>query len=206
MKKLFSVIFISAAFTAVSQPKKAPKMAPVTAPGYYVNAQKSDTVRGDIRSNPESELDLYAGFSFKPSKGAGKLMPITMKKAKAYGFEGRNFVLLNVDGESFYAEVLARGRLNFFERKYMGKIDGYPAIEAEYYIQDNMAEGADAELKEIKKISNKFYKKSLQPYMKEQPMIWSDFDKFTFDKAKVVAAIEEFNKFYVITPDPDKEN
>lgn len=204
MKQLLSFVLISAAFTAVCQPKKDPKMAPVTSPGYYVTTQKSDTVRGEIRTNPESELDLYTGFSFKPAKG-GKLLPVTTKKAKAYGFDGRNFVLIDNDGTEIYVEVLARGRLDFYEYKYMGKIDGYPAIEAGYFIRDNMAEGADAGLKEIKRISNKFYKKDLKPYMKEQPMIWTDLDKFTFDKQKTVAAIEEFNKFYVITPDPDKE-
>lgn len=204
MKKLLSLVFISAAITAVSQPKKDPKMAPVLAPGYYVNVQKGDTVRGEVKTNPDSEIDLYTGFQFKPAKG-GKVMPVTTKKAKGYGFEGRNFVLIAYDGGDVYVEVLARGRLNFYEFKYMGKIDGYPAIESAYFIQDNMAEGGDAGLKQINKISNKFYKKGLQPYMKDQPMTWSDLDKFTFDKNKVVAAIVEFNKFYDITPDPDKE-
>jgi hypothetical protein len=204
MKQLLSILFISAAITAVSQPKKAPKMAPVLAPGYYVNTQKSDTVKGEVMTNPENDVDLYKGFSFRPAKG-GKVMPVTTKKAKAYGFEGRNFVLIVNDGADIYVEVLARGRLNFYEYKYDGKIDGYPAVEYAYFIQDNMAEGADAGLKELKKISNKFYKKDLKPYMKEQPMIWTDFDKFTFDKQKVTAAIQEFNKFYVITPDPDKD-
>ena len=203
MKNLFSLILISAAFTAVSQPKKDPKMAPVLEPGYYVNVQKGDTTRGEVRTNPESEIDFYTGFSFKPAKG-GKVLPVTTKKAKAYGYGNRHFILFPYDGTDLYIEVLIRGRLNFYKYKYMGKIDGYPAIETGYFIQDNMAEGDDADLKQIKRISNKFYKKDLKPYMKEQPMIWSDFDKFTFDEQKVVAAIAEYNKFYVITPDLDK--
>jgi len=30
-------------------------------------------------------------------------------------------------------------------------------------------------------------------------MIWSDLDKFTFDRNAVVNALNEFNKYYVIT-------
>jgi len=205
MKTLLSLIFISTAVVAVSQPnKKAPKMAPVLASGYYVNSQKGDTVRGEVMTNPENPVDIYKGFSFKPAKG-GKVMPVTTKKAKAYGYEGHDFVLIVDNGEEMYVEVMARGRINFYEHKFDGKIDGYPAVESEYFVQDNMAEGADAGLKELKKISNKFYKRDLKPYMRDQPMIWSDFDKFVFDKNKVTAAIKEFNKIYVITPDPDKD-
>lgn len=35
--------------------------------------------------------------------------------------------------------------------------------------------------------------------MKDQLMIWTDLDKFTFEKQTVVNAINEFNKYYIIS-------
>jgi len=199
MKKIISIILIGAGLTAVAQPKKAPKMAAILAPGYYIGS-KNDTVRGEIQTNPESDIELYTKFNFRPAKG-GKVMPVDPKKAKAYGFEGRSFVLIPNGGENVYAERLAEGRINFFEYKYMGKIDGYGAVESAYFVQDTRAEGEDIKLKEITKISNKFYKKDLRPFMKDQLMLWTDLDKFTFNKQAVTTAIADFNKFYAPVAD-----
>jgi hypothetical protein len=197
MKQFLAILFVASAIVGYSQPKKAPKMAPILEPGYYVG-QKGDTVRGEVQTNPEDETDLYTQFNFKPANGS-KVMPVTSKKAKGYGFSGRHFVLIPHEGADIYVEQLAKGRLNFYEYKYNGKIDGYPAVEAAYFIQDVRAEGADESLKELRKISNKFYKRDLKPYLKDQPMIWTDLDKFTFNRNAVVNAINEFNKYYVIT-------
>lgn len=199
MKKLLSFIFLAAGLTAFAQPKKAPKMAPVLTPGYYVGS-KNDTVRGEVQTNPEDETEFYTKFSFRPAKG-GKVMPVDSKKAKAYGFDGKHFLLIPYDGGNIYVERLAEGRINFFEYRFNGKIDGYPGIESVYFAQDTRAEGEDIKYKEIQKISTKFYKKDLKPFMKDQPMIWSDLDKFTFNKQAVTNAINEFNKYYVITGD-----
>jgi hypothetical protein len=197
MKQFLSLMLIVASVSAIAQPKKAPKMAPVLEQGYYVGA-KNDTVRGEVQTNPEDETEIYRQFYFKPAKG-GKVMPVSPKKAKAYGFGDRHFVQINYGGEDVYLERLAEGRLNFFELRFNGKIDGYAAIESAYFAQDTRGEGADAGLKEVSKISTKFYKKDLKPYLKDQPMIWSDLDKFTFDEQTVVNAIKEFNKFYIIS-------
>src|SRR4051812_42453089 len=102
MKKLLSFILAASAFMAVAQPKKAPKMAPVLAPGYYVGA-KNDTTWRDIQTNPNDETDFYKGFGFRPAKG-GKVVAISIKKAKAYGFEGRHFVQSVYDGQDVYLE------------------------------------------------------------------------------------------------------
>jgi hypothetical protein len=198
MKKLLSFVLMAATLTAVSQPnKKAPKMAPVLSAGYYVGG-KNDTVRGEIQTNPEDETELYRVFNFKPAKG-GKVMPVAANKAKAYGYDDKHFVQMEYEGQPIYMERLAQGRINFFEYRFNGKIDGYPAIESTYFVQDTRAEGDDIKLKEINKISTKFYKKDLKPYLKDQPMIWTDLDKFTFNKQTVTNAIVEFNKYYVIS-------
>jgi hypothetical protein len=86
--------------------------------------------------------------------------------------------------------------LKFYEYKFHDTKDGEPIIASAYYIQDTRAEEKDAELKELKPISTKFYKKELKPYMKDQPITWNDLDKFTFNKATVVNAIKDFNKYY----------
>lgn len=195
MKKIFSAILMGACLTVAAQPKKAPKMDPVLSPGYYVGS-KNDTVRGEVQTNPESDVDFYQKFNFRPAKG-GKVMPVDSKKAKAYGFDDKHFLLIPYEGGTVYAERLAEGRLNFFEYKFNGKIDGNPAIESVYFIQDSRAD--DPAMREITKISNKFYKRDLKPFMKDQLMIWTDLDKFTFNKQAVTNAINEYNKFYVIS-------
>jgi len=198
MKRLFSIVLIAATMTAIAQPKKGPKMAPVLEDGYYVTA-KNDTVRGKIQTNPADETELYTKF-FYQKPGTVKVAAIDAKKAKAYGFEGRHFIAHPGEGD-IYIERLAQGRLNFFEYRFNGKIDGYPAIESQYYAQDTRAEGEDAGLKNVNKISTKFYKRDLRPYMKDQLMIWTDLDKFTFNKQSVVNAINEYNRFYTVTAD-----
>lgn len=201
MKKLLSLIFATGISVALAQPKgKEAKMAPVTVPGYYVS-MKGDTVRGEIQTNSGDETNLYLSINFK-AKGAAKVTPITTKKAKAYGFEGRHFVLVPYDAETeVYLERIVSGRLNFFERKTHQSKEGEDVISSSYYIQDTRAEEKDADLKEIKPISTNFYKKDLKPYMKDQPTTWSDLDKFSFNRQNVMNAIKEFNKYYEQAPE-----
>ncbi len=198
MKKILSLVLSSAAMLMVAQPKKAPKMAPVLEAGYYVTG-KNDTVRGEVQVNPDDETELYRQFNFRPAKG-GKVMPVTAAKAKAYGYGSKHFTQINGDDGLIYVERLAEGRLNFFKYRFNGKIDGLPGIETNYYMQDTRAEGPEAAvLKDIKKISNKFYKRDLKPYLKDQLMLWTDLDKFTFDENTVIKTVNEFNKFYTVT-------
>jgi hypothetical protein len=108
MKKLLSLLLIGAALTASSQGNKKPaKMAPITAPGYYLG-KKNDTIRGEVRTNPDDETELYRIFFFKPAKG-GKLIAFDPKKTKGFGFEGRHFVAIPYEGGEIYVERLAQG-------------------------------------------------------------------------------------------------
>ncbi|MCE3227071.1 MAG: hypothetical protein K0S32_1622 [Bacteroidetes bacterium] len=197
MKKILSFLLIASASIAFAQPgkNKEAKMAPVTAPGYYVPV-KGDTVRGEIQTNPDSELDFYKGFNFK-AKGANKVTAISNKKAKAYGVNGKHFQLVPYDEQnSVYIEILATGRLRFYEYKYADTEQGQPIIVSKYYIQDTQADDKNVELRELRPISTKFYKKELKAYMKDQPVTYNDLDKFTFNRAAVIKAIQEFNKYY----------
>ena len=196
MKKIFSILFISSSLLILAQPKgKDPKMSPTLSPGYYCNL-KGDTVKGEIQTNPTNgELDFYNSFNFKP-KGAAKVTPISNKKAKSYGFDGRHFTLFPF-GEGFvYLEYIAKGRLNFFEYKIMGKKEGQPFVESLYFMQDTKADEANKELRELKRISQKFYKKEIKPYMKDQIATWDNLDKFVFNKEVIGNAIREFNRYY----------
>ncbi|MBA3664602.1 MAG: hypothetical protein H0W61_10385 [Bacteroidetes bacterium] len=198
MKKFLSVLMITLTCVAFGQPEKKdkePKMAPVLAKGYYLNP-KGDTVKGEVQTNYDNELDIYKGFNFRVP-GTTKVVAISSKKAKGYGYEGHHFVLFPYDSQSeVYLEQLVSGRLNFFEFKFNETKEGRPVISSKYYIQDTKADEKEKEMRELKAISTKFYKKDLKPYMKEQPVTWNDLDKFTFNKEAVINAIKEFNKYY----------
>lgn len=195
MKKILSVMLATAAFTAYSQPKKVAKMAPVLTPGYYTTS-KGDTVKGEVQVNPDDpEVAFYHGFMFRPAKG-GKPMLVDAKKARSYGFDGRDFAVIPYNNGDIYAEYVVRGRLVFMKYRMHDKAEGEDVITNVYFIQDSKADESEKELRELKQISTKFYKRDLKPYMKPQPMIWSDMDKFTFVENAVANSLREFNKFY----------
>jgi len=196
MKKLLSVLFIASSVVAMAQPKgKDPKMAPTLSPGYYCNL-KGDTIKGEIQTNPTNgESDFYKGFNFK-AKGPGKVVAISPKKAKCYGFDGRNFVFTPINESEVYIEYLSKGRLNFFEYKFDGSVMGQPGIESLYFIQDTKADQSSVELRDVKQLNTKFYKKEIKPYLKEQIAIWENLDKFTFKKEQIANSVNEFNSYY----------
>jgi hypothetical protein len=191
MKQFISAAIILCAMPTFAQ-RNAPKMAPIYTEGYYVS-QRSDTVRGEIQINIEDKTTFNKKFAFRANS---KMKPrdYDTRRAKAYGFEGREFVMKEYDGERIFVERLAFGRLALYEYKFHGKINGLPAIESAYFVRDTWDQ---EQSKTLTKISNKFYKKSLKPFMKEeQPEIWEHLDKFTFDKRNVIQAINEFNARY----------
>jgi hypothetical protein len=192
MKNLITLLLITTGLTLTAQSRGKAKMMPVFASGYYINA-KNDTVRGQVQVNPEDKTGFYRQFAFKlPREKKAKLY--AAQRIKAYGFDGRDFVKIGYNGENIFAERLVTGRLRFYEYQFNGKINGSPGIESWYFVKDTGADEPD--LKEAKKISTTYYKRSLKPYMKDQAMLWSDLDKFTFDKNTVVRTLAEFNQFY----------
>lgn len=177
-------------------------MAPMLSPGYFVG-MKNDTTKGEVQNNPTNgEIDFYKGFNFK--KGTAKLAPITTKKAKKYGFDGRHFTVIPFDAGEVYIECLAKGRLCFYEYKYPSTYAGEPIVESIYFIQDTKADESSKELREIKQISQKFYKKDIKPYYKDHPELWSDLDKFTFNKEAIANSIREFNRYYDTSSETEK--
>jgi hypothetical protein len=198
MKNLLAIILISTSAVCMAQPGKkgkGPSMAPEFSPGYYVTA-KGDTVKGEVQTNLENEGEFYKTINFKDARSP-KVTVITTKKAKAYGYGDKHFVLNSYDASNeVYLRYLAKGRLNLLEYKYPDVVAGAAVVKAEYYIQDSKADEENKDLRELKKLNEKFYKKELKIYMKDQPMIWNDLDKFTFKPEAVSNSIREYNRFY----------
>jgi hypothetical protein len=193
MKTHWAIFLILLAFSSKAQLKQA-RMEPIYSAGYYVNF-KGDTVRGSIQSNPPFETEFYKQFYFSPKKKAkAKLMDT--QKVKAYGFANRHFVRIENSGRKEFAERLVSGRLRFFESRYPKDMDNPSNVESEFFVKDTGADEQNAELREFRKINPRSYKKILKPYMKDQLMIWTDLDKFNFDKEAIIKALREFNEFY----------
>jgi hypothetical protein len=179
---------------AFSQGRKPAVMAPVYDDGYFVTLM-NDTVAARIQTNTGSEADFYNSFYYTSSK-VRKPRLMTAQKVKAYGFGGRSFVVMEVSGEKRFVERLVTGRLRLYEFRYAGRADGNHAILSDYYVKDTYAEGEDKDLSRPRRMSGKFYKRFLKPYMKDQPVIWGSLDKFTFDRNSLIAALREFNSYY----------
>ncbi|MCX8080065.1 MAG: hypothetical protein N3F09_02380 [Bacteroidia bacterium] len=184
-KMLFLTLMVAFVY---GQPEKgAPKMVADFLPGYYVPL-KGDTVKGEIQINLENPAMAYQSFSFRTKPGA-KANNFTTKKAKAYGFGNQHYTLVSFDPQTqVFMRVWARGRLMFYEYMEEG------AKEPVFFIQEPASE--DPEKKELKKLSKLHYKRELKPYMKDQPMIWNDLDKFNFVPEKIAKSIQEFNSMY----------
>lgn len=197
MKTLVTIITICLVIPSLAQPNRKARMAPVYEKGYYVN-NKNDTVWGQVQVNPEDPSSFYSQFSFLSGKSK-KPKVMLPAQARYYGYGEHHFVMLNTDGEKIYGERLTDGRLRMYEVRHEGKVDGHDAIVSDYYIRDAYASADQVQLKEPKKIPQKFYKKALKPYLRDQPMLWTDLDKYNFEPQQVVRTIREFNQFYAST-------
>lgn len=183
---------INSYFLSLAQKNKFATMEPILTDGYYVNL-KGDTMRGKVQVNPPFEEDFYKQFYFKDSR-AKKPKLFTAQRVLAYGFDGKNFIMINLDQKKIFAERLVTGRLRFYELKYAEKANVSNSLHSAYYIKDTQAE--DAELRKLKKLNTKYYKKMLKPFMKDQPEIWADLDKFNFNEQIIISAVIKFNAFY----------
>ena len=195
MKHYGTFLFVCVWFAASAQGNREPKMAALYVPGYYINS-KNDTVRGKVQINPKDPTDFYNKFAFISGRSK-KPKILSTGQTKAYGFQSRHFVVLSFDGRKFFAEKLTLGRLRFYELQFNGKVHGSPGVESVYFIRDTYAEGDNKNLIEPRKVSHKFYKKSLKPYLQEQPSLWSDLDKYVFDREIIIETINEFNRHYI---------
>jgi hypothetical protein len=194
MKLFILSLAIMGVYCAAAQRGKAPVMAPILIKGYYISL-RNDTVRGKVQVNPPDLTDFYSSFLFKKQR-TNKPKPMSARAVKAYGFDNRNFELIVYNGEKVFAERLAHGRLDLYEYRFNTKKDGNAAVQSYYFIRDNNADESEADLRELKEISGKFYKKRLKPYMKDQPILWEKLDKYEFNRQEIIDAVKEFNSLY----------
>lgn len=194
MKKLFIALFIITSVALFAQPAKKGKEMKITpsySPGYYLNL-KGDTVKGEIQNNMDRESDYSNSFFFK-NKGGTKGMEINSKKAKAYGFDGKNYTTLKMDDKDVYIKYLEQGRLNLFEYKYFSG----DAVLAVYFIVDSRAgEDDKTGVNQLIQLNEKSFKKQLKPYFKDQPIVLEPVDKWVFKIDEIRKAVSEFNAMY----------
>ncbi len=192
MKNLILLYLSLATFFAVAQVNKVARMEPILTNGYYVTL-RGDTIQGKIQVNPPSTEDFYKQFYFQAPRSK-KTKLFTVQRAKAYGYDDKNFVTADLNGKKLFIERLVTGRLRFYEFKYSEKADLNSNLESVYFIKDTEAE--DASLKKLKKITPKFYKKTLKPFMQDQPAVWSELDKYNFSEQNIISAVNQFNMYY----------
>lgn len=194
MKNLIIITALFISSSIMAQRGKVATMAPILSKGYYVNL-RGDTIYGKIQVNPPNATDFYKQFYFQ-AKNAKKPKLFTPQRTKGYGFEDRHFVMTDLNTKKIFIERLATGRLKFYELRYNEKATKDNEMETVYFIKDSQAENTDADLKKLKKISPKFYKKNLKPFMKDQPAVWNELDKYTFDEQNIISAVNQFNSYY----------
>jgi len=188
MKKAgFLLLFFPVAGIFAQPGKGRPRMVAEFNPGYYLPL-KGDTVKGEIQLNLEDPSAAYREFNFR-AKPTSKPQTLTPKKARGYGYGNNHYTLIKFDAQTeVFMKVWAQGRLNFYEYSEAGQ------NEPAFFIQEPASE--NPEKKELKKLSKLHYKRELKPYMKDQPMLWDELDKFNFNPEKIAAKIREFNSMY----------
>lgn len=193
MKNILILLIIASYFLSLAQRNKLATMEPILTDGYYVTL-KGDTVRGKVQVNPPGNEDFYKQFYFKDQRSKKPKLVIA-QRVKAYGFEGKDFVMANLNRKKVFIERLTQGRLCFYEYRYSDG-DMESELQTVYYIKDTQPESTDQELMTLKKLSPKFYKKNLKPFMKDQPTIWNNLDKYSFNEQNVISAVNHFNSYY----------
>lgn len=193
MKNILIFLILNSCFLSLAQRNKLATMEPILTDGYYVTL-KGDTVRGQVQVNPPGNEDFYKQFYFKDQRSKKPKLFIA-QRVKAYGFDDKDFVMVNLNRKKVFIERLTQGRLRFYEYRYSdGNIES--ELQTVYYIKDTQPESTDQELTTLKKLSPKFYKKNLKPFMKDQPTIWNNLDKYSFNEQNVISAVNHFNSYY----------
>jgi len=200
MKKIIFGFLALGVLTAAAQPGKKGKdahMEPVLAAGYYIPL-KGDTVKGEVQTNRENDAAGYKTILFKP-KNSPKVVELTPKKVKAYGYDDNHFVGQKMGEEDVYFRYMERGRLVLMEYKFAKVEEGVEKYPSIYFVQDTKAAGDDKHnTKDLNEIPQKppGHKKLLKNFFADQPIILDGIDKWYFKIDEIRKAVVEFNKMY----------
>lgn len=166
---------------AVAQPQNK---QPFFVKGYFISL-KGDTVWGEVKVNPKKEMDVYEKFAFKDPSGAQK--NYKPEKVKGYGFDDRNFISLDFDGEPKFYDVLANGPISFYKMVFEAMRMNELSYDSEYYVTKP---GTD---KVVVVKENKF-KKQMTEIMKDNTEFIDKMeDSKDFDAEKATEIIKQYN-------------
>ena len=182
IKRLLFLFILFISVSAGAQKVAAPKI--VFLKGYLVN-DKGDTIRGEVKYNPKKEQDCYTKVFFKDEAGVQK--NYKPKKAKAYGFEDKDFVAMDFENELKYYRVMTAGDINLYKMMYEMISMNQPVIGAIYFISRK----DDKDLTEVKE--GKF-KKQMSDWMKDNTDFINNFeDSKDFNAESATEVIKQYN-------------
>lgn len=177
MKKLYFIaallFFVSTAFSQVTFVK-----------GYIV-ALTGDTLKGEVKINPKKEFDNFGKVFFKDASGVQK--NYKANKVKAYGFENKNFLAADFEGEPMFYRILSVGTINLLEMMYETMQMNEISYKSDYYL----AKKGDNVLTKVK--PGKF-KKQLTEMMKDNAELLQNMDDDKkFEIEKVTEVVNQYN-------------
>lgn len=153
----------------------------------YLVTDKGDTLKGEIKTNPKKEPELYTKVFFKDANGMQKTYK--PEKTKGYGFGSRRFVAVTADGEGRYFEILVQGTIGLYKTSVEATKMNETVFETLYYL----SRAGDTSPTPVKE--NKF-KKQLQELMKDNPDIAASYsEEKKFDPEKAAEVIQNYNNW-----------
>ena len=155
-------------------------------PGYLIN-DKGDTLKGELKINPKKELDNYNKAFFKDAQGQQK--NYKPNKVKGYGFDGKHFVAMELDGEPKFYQRLANGSIMLYKVAFEVSSASENSYDFDYFL---FREG-DKKLTDVK--IGKF-KKQLQEWMSGAAEFASDYQEDKkFNEESAINCIKNYNNW-----------
>jgi hypothetical protein len=151
----------------------------------YVLPDKGDTLKGEVRINPKKENEYFAKVFFKDATGVQK--NYKPEKTKAYGFDDKRFISMELDGEMKFFQVLVSGPMSLYKSIYESMKMNEVTYQTEYYIT-SPEEAKPVVVKESK------FKKQITELMKDNAEIAAAYsEEKKFDLEKATELIKSYN-------------
>ena len=151
----------------------------------YLITLNGDTLKGEIKINPKKEFDTYNKAFFKDASGVQK--NYKADKVKGYGFENKNFLAADYEGEPMFYKVHSSGTINLLEMMYETMQMNEIAYKSDYFL----AKKGENVLTKVK--PGKF-KKQLTELMKDNTEVLQNIDDDKkFEIEKVTEVVNQYN-------------
>jgi len=155
--------------------------------GYMVNL-KGDTLQGELKINPKKPFDTFTKVFFKDNNGVQK----TYKpdKVKAYGFDGKNFIVSKYGDELMFFKILVSGELMLYEIMYEEMNMGTISYKSEYYVAKKGEE-------EFTRVKPGKFKKQFTELTKDNPDIMAGVgdDEKKAEIEKITEVVKQYNNW-----------